>query len=196
MPTAKIYADAELSPTKDDIAATYSTIESLKGTYRVVDPEGSVGVEIYVGEDRDGGSTQLGLSYREASDALDDALTPMSHSVLGERSVAYLTSDPVAVRELISVIVRGEPGADFSEGEPIFAVRGTGENASATVGGVDILEHNSVTSIGTVEIDGEEKKFQLRIQKKIVGQQQAAEGELALVREEGNLTLVRLELWS
>ncbi|SDL91375.1 hypothetical protein SAMN04488535_1225 [Corynebacterium mycetoides] len=193
MAEAKIY-DAELNPSKDEIASRYSPIVNQQGSYRAVDPDGKVGIEILVGEDSEGNLAQLGLSYREAGHALDDELTPLTHSELGERSVAYLTADPVAVREIIALILTGGHGADFSFGEPIFDVYGTGTNADATVTNVDIQEHNSYTAIGEAEINGEEKKFQLRLQKRVVAQQQSGEGELALVKE-GNVTLIRLELW-
>ncbi|QPK82943.1 hypothetical protein G7Y29_08840 [Corynebacterium qintianiae] len=195
MAEAKIY-DAELNPTKDAIAAAYSPIVKQLGSYRAVDSAGKVGIEIIVGEDSEGNLTQLGVSYREAAEALDDALTPLSHSELGERSVAYLTADPVAVRELIALIVSGEHGADFSTGEPLFDVRGTGTDSEAAVTAVDIQEHNSYTSIGEATIDGEENKFQLRLQRKVVAQQQAGDDELALVRTDDNVTLIRLELWN
>ena len=104
MAEAKIY-DAELNPSKDEIAQKYSLIAKQLGSYRAVDSDGKVGIEILVGEDSEGNLTQLGLSYREAGEALDDELTPMTHSELGERSVAQLTADPVAVREIISLIL-------------------------------------------------------------------------------------------
>ena len=193
MAEAKIY-DAELNPSKDEIAQKYSLIAKQLGSYRAVDSDGKVGIEILVGEDSEGNLTQLGLSYREAGEALDDELTPMTHSELGERSVAQLTADPVAVREIISLILTGGHGADFSTGEPVFDVYGTGTNPDAKVTSVDVQEHNTYTSLGEVEVDGEEKKFQLRIQKRVVPQQRAAEDALALVKE-GDITLIRLELW-
>ena len=192
--TAKIY-DAELNPTKDELVQRYSLISTQLGSYRAVDSDGQVGIEVLVGEDSEGNLSQLALSYRQADDALDDALTPMTHSELGERSVAYLTADPVAVREMIALIVTGGHGANFSLGEPIFDVRGTGDKTEANVSAVDIQEHNSFTSFGEVTIDGEEKKFQLRVQKKIVNQQHATAEELALVRASDDVSLIRLELW-
>lgn len=195
MAEAKIY-DAELTPTKDELAEKYSLISTQLGSYRAVDSDGKVGIEILVGEDSEGNLSQLALSYREADDALDDALTPMTHSELGERSVAYLTADPVAVREVIELIVTGGHGAEFSFGDPIFDVKGTGTRTGAKVSDVHIQEHNSYTSFGEATIDGEETKFQMRVQKKVVNQEHASDAELALVRAEDNITLIRLELWT
>ena len=60
---ALIY-DAELNPTKDDIAARYAGIVTLLGSYRLVDPEEEVGIEILIGTDLDGRGVQLPLTYR------------------------------------------------------------------------------------------------------------------------------------
>ena len=125
MATAKIY-DAELDPTKDALAARFSTLSHVEGSYRAFDRDDKVGIEVLVGTDAEGALTQCGFTYREEAAALDDALSPLDHSILGPRSVAHLTGDPVGVREFVQMILNGEPGADFSTGEPIFAVHGTG----------------------------------------------------------------------
>lgn len=192
MATAKIY-DAELEPTKQEMAGSFSSISELHGSYRAFDREGKVGIEVLVGTEGEGNLTQCGLSYREASMALDDALTPLSHSILGPRSVAQLTADPVAVREFVQLILRGEEGADFSEGEPIFPVRGTG-NADVTVDNVEIETHDKLNSVGTLTVDGEEKRYQLRIQHTISDVPTAEDGDLALVRDDGAI-LMNLGVW-
>lgn len=130
MATAKLY-DADLNPTKDELTARYSTITQHKGAYRAFDRDDKVGIEVLVGTDDEGNLAQCGFSYREEAMALDDALTPLEHSVLGTRSVAYLTADPVAVREFVQMIINGGEGADFSDGEPIFPVRGTGATGAS-----------------------------------------------------------------
>lgn len=192
MATAKIY-DAELNPTKDELAARYSSISELKGTYRAFDRDGKVGIEVLVGTDDDGNLTQCGLSYREDAMALDDALTPLSHSVLGPRSVAQLTADPVAVREFVEMIVNGGQGADFSNGAPIFAVRGTG-TGDAVVEDVEIETHDKLNSVGKLSVNGEEKRYQLRLQRIIRDLPAAQEDDLALVRDDGAI-LMNLGLW-
>lgn len=193
MPTAEIY-DAELNPTKDEVAASHSRILAVDGSYRAVDPDNVVGIEVLVGKDADGNLAQLGLSYRPADRALDTELLRMQHSELGERSVAYLTDDAVAVREIMRIILAGSHGADFDNGEPIFDVHGNGQTPEATVSEVEIQESNGWTSIGTTKIDGENHGFQLRIQKVVQEQSAADEEELALVKE-GGATLMRLEVW-
>ncbi len=82
MATAKIY-DAELEPTKQAMAGRFSSISELQGSYRAIDRDDKVGIEVLVGTDSEGNLTQCGLSYREEAMALDDALTPLTHSILG-----------------------------------------------------------------------------------------------------------------
>lgn len=192
MATAKIY-DAELDPTKDEMAARFSSITQLKGTYRAYDRDDKVGIEVLVGTDDEGNLTQCGLSYREEDMALDDALTSLTHSVLGPRSVAQLTADPVAVREFAQMILNGGQGADFSTGEPIFAVRGTG-SGETVVDNVVIETHDKLNSVGTLTVDGEEKRYQLRLQRVIRELPTAEDGDLALVREDGAI-LMNLGIW-
>ena len=192
MATAKIY-DAELDPTKGEIAARFSSIAQLIGSYRAVDRDDKVGIEVLVGRDEEGNLTQCGVSYRDEAMALDDALCPLSHSVLGPRSVAQLTADPVAVREFVELIINGGQGADFSTGEPIFDVRGTG-SGNATVSDVVVHEHDKLNSVGTLRVDGEEKRYQLRLQRIISALPTADDGDLALIRDDGAI-LMNLGLW-
>lgn len=192
MATAKIY-DAELDPTKDEMAARFSSITQLDGAYRAYDRDDKVGIEVLVGRDDEGNLTQCGLSYREEAMALDDALTPLTHSVLGPRSVAQLTADPVAVREFAQMILNGGQGADFSTGEPIFAVRGTG-SGETVVDNVVIETHDKLNSVGTLTVDGEEKRYQLRLQRVIRDLPTAEDGDLGLVREDGAI-LMNLGIW-
>lgn len=193
MAEAKIY-DATLSPDKSELAQRYSQIVEVQGSYRAVDRDDKVGIEVLVGTDAEGRVTQCGFSYRDKSIALDDELTPLTHSELGERSVAPLTADPVAVREILQLILSGDEGASFSLGEPIFAVRGTGQTPDVQVGDVEIDEHNPVTCLGEVQIDGEPNRFQLRIQREILDQHVASEEDLALVKD-GGAILMRAEVW-
>ncbi|WP_296149423.1 CG0192 family protein [uncultured Corynebacterium sp.] len=192
MTTAKIY-DAELDPTKDALAARFSTLTHVEGSYRAFDRDDKVGIEVLVGTDAEGALTQCGFTYREEAAALDDALSPLDHSILGPRSVAHLTGDPVGVREFVQMILNGEPGADFSTGKPIFGVRGTG-SGNATVDDVVVEEHDKLNSVGTLTVDGEEKRYQLRLQRIVRDQPTADVNDLALVREDGAI-LMNLGIW-
>lgn len=194
MAEAIIY-DATLSPTKDELLSAHSPIVESLGSYRVVDRDGEVGIEVLIGRDVNGALRQFGVSYRDAGAKLDDELTPMNHSVLGARSVAPLTTDPVAVRELIQTILSGGEGASFSNGAPIYAVRGTGQTPDVTVSAAEIEDHNEYTSIGSVDIDGEKQRYQLRITREILDAQVAEPDDLALVRADDGVILMRLEVW-
>ena len=194
MAEAIIY-DATLNPTKDELLSEHSPIVEPLGSYRAVDRDGEVGIEVLVGRDANDALRQFGVSYREAGAKLDDELTPMDHSVLGARSVAPLTTDPVAVRELIQTILVGGEGASFSNGEPIFAVRGTGQTPDVTVSAAEIEDHNEYTSIGSVDIDGEAHRYQLRITREVLDAQVAKPEDLALVRADDGAILMRLEVW-
>lgn len=193
MAEAKIH-DAELHPTKAEILAKHSTIVERLGSYRAVDRDNEVGIEVLVGRDSHGTLTQCGLTYRDKSIALDDELLPLSHSVLGDRSVSHLTADPVGVREVIALILAGGRGADFSIGAPIFEVRGTGQTPDVVVDDVEIEEHNEYTCFGTASVDGEEHRFQLRLQQEIKDQHSVDADELALVKD-GDVPLIKLEVW-
>ena len=194
---AQIY-DAELSPTKDELLAAHSHITTREGSYRALDRDGEVGIEVIVGTDAAGKRTQYGFTYRDQAIALDDELSALHHSELGNRSVAPLTADPVGVREIIQLILTGRKGADFSLGAPIFAVHGTGHLSDVNVDEVEIEEHNASTCFGCATLDGEEHRFQLRIEQEIKDQPVIDDGELALVTAgpSGDIALIRLEVWT
>lgn len=162
--TAHIY-DAEISPTKQEIVATYGALTSYEGSYRLVDFDGDeVGIEIHIGRDIEGRLSQMPVSYRSAEIEPLATLTTMEHSVLGKRWVSNAMADPVAVREFIRTIVSGDDGAAFSNGvTPALAVRGSGEDTNAAVGEVKISEYTRQRALGTVMVDGNRRSFKLRM---------------------------------
>ena len=109
-----------------------------------------------------------------------------------------MTADPVGVREIIQLILTGRKGADFSLGAPIFTVHGTGHLSDVNVDEVEIEEHNASTCFGCATLDGEEHRFQLRIEQEIKDQPVIDDGELALVTAgpSGDIALIRLEVWT
>lgn len=159
---AEIY-NAELSPGKDDIAARFGGVVTLLGGYRLVDPDGDVGIEVLVGSDIDGRSVQIPLTYRGAEIDAEHTLTTMEHSVLGKRWVSNALGDPVAVAEFIRCILEGDNEAARSDGvPPVLSIRGSG-SGNVEVGGVKLLEVTRQRAVGTVLIDGRRKSFQLRL---------------------------------
>ena len=139
------------------MCAQSSDIAQRLGSYRAVDPAGEVGIEVIVGESKDGRLVQLPVTYRSSSDALLDEIMTIQHSVLGSRSISYATSDPVAITEFIRLIMTGKKCADYSAGGPLFVVAGSGNSPNSTVTNPDGSTHAS----GTIHIDGERREFSL-----------------------------------
>ena len=46
------------------MAGRFSSISELQGSYRAIDRDDKVGIEVLVGTDSEGNLTQCGLSYR------------------------------------------------------------------------------------------------------------------------------------
>ena len=63
------------------------------------------------------------------------------------------------------------------------------------LGAVEIEDHNEYTSIGSVAIDGDKQRYQLRITREILSAQVAEPEDLALVRADDGAILMRLEVW-
>ena len=160
---ARIY-DAELSPSKEDIAVRYAAIVTLLGSYRLVDPDDEVGIEVLVGSDLDGRTVQLPLTYRPSEISPEHTLTRMNHSVLGERWVSNALGDPVAVAQFIRTILEGDDGATRSDGVPaVLELRGSGKEENCEVKDVEFVEVTRQRAVGTVSIDGRVRSFQLRL---------------------------------
>lgn len=178
--------EAKLQPGKDEIAARYGNITDLQGFYRIVDPAGEVGIEVYVGTDGSDGSDgtdgseqlrQLSLTYRAAENldprAADNPIVSMQHSVLGQRSVAYGMCDSVAVEQWVRTMMTGQRGAAFSNGiTPIFAIRGTGKSPDAHISAVNLDKATADFAEGTVNVDGEVKRFELHFRTEITPSEQ------------------------
>lgn len=154
--------DAELSPTKEDIAGRYAGIVTLFGSYRLVDPDDVVGIEVLVGSDLDGRTVQLPLTYRPEEIDPECTLTDMEHSVLGRRWVSNALGDPVAVAQFIRTILEGDDGATRSDGVPAaLDIRGSGSEDKVDVRDVELFEVTRQRAVGTVNIDGNVRSFQL-----------------------------------
>lgn len=162
--TAKLYPDAELNPTKAELAQNFASIKDLQGSARLVDPEGEVGIEFHFGLDDSGRLIQLPVTYRSAELSEQATLTTLEHSELGKRWVSSGLSDPVAVTQIIRTIVQGDDGAEFSDGPgPQFLIRGSGEQPEAEVVDAQIAEATRQRAVGTVTVDGKVLSYRLRI---------------------------------
>ena len=160
---ALIY-DAELSPSKEEIAARFGGIVTLIGSYRLVDPEDEVGIEVLIGADLDGRTVQLPITYRPSEINPEHTLTEMEHSVLGRRWVSNALGDPVAVAQFIRTILEGDDGATRSDGVPAaLDIRGSGTAEKVDVRDVELYEVTRQRAVGTVNMDGDVRSFQLRL---------------------------------
>lgn len=160
---ALIY-DAELSQSKEDIAARFAGIVTLLGSYRLVDPDDVVGIEVLIGADLDGRTVQLPLTYRPAEIDPECTLTEIDHSVLGRRWVSNALGDPVAVAQFIRTILEGDDGATRSDGVPAaLDIRGSGTEEKVDVRDVELFEVTRQRAVGSVSIDGSVRSFELRL---------------------------------
>ncbi|MHA2787771.1 CG0192 family protein [Corynebacterium sp. S7] len=173
--TAKIY-DADVYPTKSQIAKKFGAITDLIGSYRFVDPEDVVGIEVLVGRDMEGRLMQLPLVY--TSDVIEGEalISTMKHSILGKRYVGVATASPAAVKEFIRVILNGDNGAAYSDGSgPQVEVKGSGD-LGVEVGDINIREFTRQRSTGSVLIDGRSRSYFLRIPNLLLRSHETARG--------------------
>ncbi|AGF71256.1 CG0192 family protein [Corynebacterium halotolerans] len=160
---AKIY-DAVLNPTKEQIAGTFGGFVELLGSYRLVDPDDEVGIEVLIGTDLDGRIVQLPLTYRGAELDPEHTLTELEHNILGHRWVSNALGDPVAVTQLIRTILTGDDGAKFSDGTPpALDIIGSGDRAGAQVSEVRLSESTRQRAVGTVRVDDRVRGFRLHM---------------------------------
>lgn len=164
--TAEIYPDAELNPTKEEIARRYSPIENMLGTARLVDPAGEVGIEFIFGNDDSSRHRliQFPVTYRPSEISPEGTLTEMEHNILGRRYVTNALHDTVAVTEIIRAIVHGDDGAEYSDGPaPAFAIQGSGNEPEKQIEEAQIADATRQRAVGTVTVDGQVQSFLLRM---------------------------------
>lgn len=158
---------ATLTPTKQEIAKKWLGRFVHEGSYRLVDPEGEVGIEVLIGFDDDGRLIQVPLTYRSALLDPAQSLGTMEHSVLGTRYVSNALGDPVAVAEFIRVIVDGEEGAEYSNGtQPALNIIGSGQRPGdphREIGEVTLREVTRQRAVGWARVDGKNRGFILRV---------------------------------
>jgi Maltokinase N-terminal cap domain len=138
---------ATLSPTKLELLTAWlpgrhwypaDDVKDLQrvGACRLDDPEGEVGVEMFVVRSEDGPVVHVPLTYRAAPLAGADfhLVGTTEHSVLGTRYVYDAVIDPVYVEAMTAVIRTGgqeaEEFVETDEGprrrDPLMRVRGSG----------------------------------------------------------------------
>jgi hypothetical protein len=114
-----LFHRATVTPTKEALIAEWAPSQpwgpsgeapvSVVGAFRFDDPEGRVGMEVFLAE-ADGMWLQVPLTYRDAPLAGAEAalITEMEHSVLGTRWVYDGLRDPRLVVMLAAVTMTGQ----------------------------------------------------------------------------------------
>ncbi|WPF65539.1 MULTISPECIES: maltokinase N-terminal cap-like domain-containing protein [unclassified Corynebacterium] len=113
---AEVYADAQLEPGKEDFQRRFLEREGLLNpgdtftalaAWRLIDPEGQVGMEVAVIALNDG-LVQVPLTYRPGPlPDTEGLLGEMAHSVLGTRYIYDARRDPVFAAALREVVRAG-----------------------------------------------------------------------------------------
>ena len=135
MAIAEIHSNAVLTPGKMELLGAWLPGQSWFGSEpprelarcRFVDPDGEVGIEIYLVGSGDG-IYHVPLTYRGSP--LDGAeaflVGTLEHSVLGTRYVYDAVGDPVYALEIARTILDGDHEAGQSKGSPTLHVLGSG----------------------------------------------------------------------
>jgi hypothetical protein len=92
-----------------------ATKVEVVGSYRFDDPDGEVGIETHLLQTADGQILQVPVTYRGSpmTGAESFVIATTQHSVLGKRWVYDACGDPVYVRALATVILRGGTQAEI-----------------------------------------------------------------------------------
>ncbi|AHI21529.1 CG0192 family protein [Corynebacterium vitaeruminis] len=158
---------ATLTPTKQEVANKWLGGFRHIGSYRLVDPEGEVGIEALIGFDADDRLIQIPFSYRSKELDPHHTLGTIEHSVLGTRYVSNALGDPVAVAEFIRTIVDGGQGATFSNGtQPALEIQGSGQregDPALEIGEVTLREVTRQRAVGWAKVNGKNRGFILRM---------------------------------
>lgn len=115
---AYLYADASISPTKEELLAAWlptqpwgGAVAKKVGAYRFDDPAGQVGTETFLVATDDGRTLHVPVTYRDAPLGGVEPITTMEHTALGRRWVYDGCVDPVYVTALLGAVLAGAPQA-------------------------------------------------------------------------------------
>lgn len=169
---AEIY-NTVLSPSKEEIINRFLGTDKgeLDASWRLLDPEGEVGIESLITRGDGGEYFQLPLTYRAAELSTGATLCTLEHGVLGRRWVSASLKDPTAVQEILATILRQELGALPSQVQlRVMDVRGVGVGAPqrANLDSLVIEEVTATRCAGTLEINSNQRRFVLTLPQKLV----------------------------
>ena len=164
---AKIHPTATLSPTKDVILhQQFGPVTSI-GAFRFVDPNGKVGIEtLLVRETTNGVLLQFPVTYREQCISDTHEVGTTEHSDLGTRHITKVVADPVAVTEIIRVILEGDTNVQRSDGKTSpYKIHGTGTAGvdTLTLGNIHLKKIADTVVTGHIDVNGDHKAFSLSL---------------------------------
>ncbi len=163
---AKVYSTTVLNPTKAEILHQQFGPVTNIGAFRFVDPNGKVGIETLLVRETDGALLQFPVTYREQRISDTHEVGTTEHSHLGTRHITKIVADPVAVTEIIRVILEGDTNVQRSDGKTSpYEIRGTGTAGvdTLTLGNIHLKKIADTVVTGHIDVNGNRKAFSLSL---------------------------------
>ena len=163
---AKVYSTTVLNPTKAEILHQQFGPVTNIGAFRFVDPNGKVGIETLLVRETDGALLQFPVTYREQRISDTHEVGTTEHSHLGTRHITKIVADPVAVTEIIRVILEGDTNVQRSDGKTSpYEIRGTGTAGvdTLTLGNIHLKKIADTVVTGHIDVNGDHKAFSLSL---------------------------------
>lgn len=163
---AKVYSTTVLNPTKAEILHQQFGPVTNIGAFRFVDPNGKVGIETLLVRETDGALLQFPVTYREQRISDTHEVGTTEHSHLGTRHITKIVADPVAVTEIIRVILEGDTNVQRSDGKTSpYEIRGTGTAGvdTLTLDNIHLKKIADTVVTGHIDVNGNRKAFSLSL---------------------------------
>ena len=163
---AKVYSTAVLNPTKAEILHQQFGPVTNIGAFRFVDPNGKVGIETLLVRETDGALLQFPVTYREQRISDTHEVGTTEHSHLGTRHITKIVADPVAVTEIIRVILEGDTNVQRSDGKTSpYKIHGTGTAGvdTLTLDNIHLKKIADTVVTGHIDVNGDHKAFSLSL---------------------------------
>lgn len=163
---AKVYSTAVLNPTKAEILHQQFGPVTNIGAFRFVDPNGKVGIETLLVRETDGALLQFPVTYREQRISDTHEVGTTEHSHLGTRHITKVVADPVAVTEIIRVILEGDTNVQRSDGKTSpYKIHGTGTAGvdTLTLDNIHLKKIADTVVTGHIDVNGDHKAFSLSL---------------------------------
>lgn len=159
---------ATLTPSKQEVLTNWWPGFIEMGAFRLVDPAGEVGIDFVIGRDGLDRLIQLPVTYR-SSPLESGQVGTLEHSELGTRYVSKALHDPVAVGEIVRVILSGDTEAERSDGKSQFLhIKGTGQTPTTEVTDVVVEDASEEKVLASAKINGVGRAFELRVPRRLL----------------------------